>query len=186
MSGRRIRNLLFSLGLMVFVIGAAAPVAAAGPDTTTLTLELKEPAKPDIPYYLMARLVDAEGTGISGESVSFYRKVEILGARLAYLGDAETDSTGVAKVAFNPSKETSEILVRFDGTDEFAAGETAGSVTVPPEAVSSFGGDDVDTLEPLRVMIPRLMAVLVALIWIGLIWIVLSTTRTIRREAERA
>lgn len=102
------------------------------------------------------------------------------------LDDASVAPAVSSRRAFNPSKETSEILVRFDGTDEFAAGETAGSVTVPPEAVSSFGGDDVDTLEPLRVVVPRLMAVLVALIWIGLIWIVLSTTRTIRREAERA
>lgn len=173
---------------LTFVLVGIGPPAAAEPAPTELELRLEEPTRPQVPYYLTAKLTTADGSVVSGQPVTFYRQVDLAGDRLALIGQAETDAAGIAKQVFDPSVRVTEVVARFGGDEALAASESTQTFTVPVSALADRVADHEvhSLLLPARVLMPRLIAGLVVAIWVGLIGLALVTVRSIRREGVAA
>lgn len=171
--------------LVVLVVGAGPAGASPEPEQTTLSMEVQAPTKPQVPFYLVARLSGDGQRPITGQTVTFYREVTLLGGRDARLGSAQTDATGVAKLAFEPTQATGTIKATFAGTPELAPAETSRRITFPASEVSvAIPGQEVPLLEPVRDAMPRIFAGLVAVFWVLLLGLTVSTLRSIRRDGR--
>lgn len=172
------RRVAFVAALVVAMTAAAAAVplfaiavradAAAAP--TRLDVRVEAPMKAGLPDQVVAHLTTVNGSAVNEVEVSVYLDVSFFGGRSALLGRAVTDSAGEARVALRPDKPRYKVRARFAGNDSYGPSEVVKDVAVPagPTPSTTTAGD-VELLAGVRHNAPRLIAALVALIWIALL-----------------
>jgi hypothetical protein len=161
------RRGLFGASLLVAALAWLPAVALGqGAEDPAITLGVERSSLPELPDRVTARLSGVGGEPISGAVIDFWIEVEILGARRARLGSATTDATGVARVPIVPRHSEYEIRASFDGNELFPAAEATSRLMFPEERV-----EPVEVVAPpsplttLRVVMPRAMGIVVALLW---------------------
>lgn len=183
------RSLILAViaGLGVAIIAAPA-VAQDGAGPTQLSdVRVIEPAQPDLPYRVAATLRDLDGSPLGGVVVRFYVETSFLGGRAAYLGDDDTNQSGMASVAIEPRARTLTVTARFEGDDMHAPSQVTDEVTFPDDAViASVEHTTHSLLAPVRELMPRVISALVAGLWLFLIGMTFRTVRTIRRAEDQA
>lgn len=165
--------------------GSAAAAGAASDKTATrLEVRLEAPAQRGLPHSIAVRLTAADGSAVTSAPVSVYLDVTFFGGRSALLGRATTDTSGTARVAIRPDRASYQVRARFAGNDTLEPSETAKTLAVPAAQVQPAA-------EPARAPLlvgvgrvaPRLIAVLVVLVWAlllgGSIWVL----RRVRHHA---
>jgi hypothetical protein len=173
--------------LLLVVLLGALPAAAQeepGPeDVESISMELVIPRNEELPPQLQVRLTDEAGQPVPGVDVAFTRELEFLGTtRYAVLGTAETDVGGVARLVVLPREETATVIASVDGSEVTAALD----VVFPDDRVDPFFDADPEAgrLEPLRDLMPPLIAAAVALLWVFVIGLAVSTVGRIKRAAD--
>ncbi|HLA19489.1 MAG TPA: hypothetical protein VJ253_09245 [Dehalococcoidia bacterium] len=165
---------LLKLGLLLAVAVAAlgflgvGPALAEGPDTpATPVLEPLPPTQPaegQQSVILGARLHDSQGQVMAGQPVAFYVLTTVFGERLMQVGQALTDATGVAAVAYTPSWEGEHTVVaRLPGSGSGDPVQTSFQFEalgpVPLHENALFG------LEPIRAWLPAVVGAAVLAVW---------------------
>lgn len=173
-----------TIGLAVLVAAIASgwlPAAAADPTPTAIAVGSEPPVKEGLPPSLTARLTSGKGSALGDQTVLFYLEVELAGSRLAFLDKATTDATGVARIQMTPERPQYRVVARFEGSPAYAKSEgraeiTFSVVTVRPPAAEPL-------LSAFKKVMPKVIAVTVALVWVLLIGLAVTTVRAIRRHA---
>lgn len=182
----RIVGLAFTVAGLA-VLGAPAPLAAQEapgmPTPTSVTVKSFSPSDPELSTQLVATLTSVDGGTVAGATVSFYLEKELLGTRFAGIGSATTDATGTARVAYVPRRSEESIRVVFAGDSDHAAVTIDAAVPFLPERVVavSIPHHVHGLLSPIRNTMPILIMGGVAVLWVFLIGLVVSTVRRIRR-----
>lgn len=176
------------MALTVLIVLLAAPAAAqqeAVPeDVESISLRLVLPRNEEVPPQLEAVVGDEAGNGVPGIDVDFTRELEFLGTtRRASLGTATTDLGGVARLVVLPREETALVVASVDGSEVSAVID----VVFPTERVNPFFDPDPPPgrLQPLRDLMPPLIAVAVALLWIFVIGLAVRTVSQIKGAGEQ-
>lgn len=164
----------------------AMPALAQEQPTEAMTVELRLviPSNADLPPQLVATVRDDEGALVPGIVVVFSRELEFLGTkRLAVLGSATTDIGGTARLVVLPRQQEATLIASIPGGD---VSEIIHE-TFPEERVDTFFDPDHEhgLLTPLRTVMPPVIGALVALFWVFVIGLVLSTVTRIRHLGEK-
>lgn len=171
------------LGL-VPILPASAQEDSVTANPETIDLRLAIPPNPDIPPQFIATVRDARGNVIPGITVEFGRELEFLGTkRMAHLGSGSTDVGGVARLVILPRQQQATVIATVVGADVTATIDA----TFPEDRVDTFFDleDEHGLLRPLRGVMPYLIATVVALLWIFVIGLVVSTLRRIRHLGQK-
>jgi hypothetical protein len=174
--------------LAILVLTLAMPRAAAqeGPDPEvieSLTMELVIPRNEEVPPQLRVVVTDGAGQPVPGAQVEFNRELEFLGTtRQAALGSATTDVGGVARLVVMPREEIATVIASVSGSEATAVLD----VVFPAERVDPFFDPDPEPgrLEPLRDLMPTIVAIAVALLWVFVIGLAVTTVSRIKRAAD--
>lgn len=159
------------------LVTALAPGAhAADRLPTVVEVRLDAPPQPALPHAVVVHLTTTDGTAVTGVQVGVYIQVTFFGGRSALLGRAVTDTSGSARVAITPDRATYRIRAAFSGNETFAPSETVKGFTIPPgeiRATTEPGRSPL--LAGVRRVAPRLLAGLVAVLWVilaaGALWV---------------
>jgi hypothetical protein len=174
-------SILFVLLLMAGP--AAAQEEPSAENVDSISMDLVIPRNEELPPQFQVTLTDEAGQPVPGVNVEFTRELEFLGTtRYAVLGTATTDVGGLARLVVLPREETATVIASVDGSDVSATLD----VVFPEERVDPFFDADPEPgrLEPLRDLLPPLIAVAVALLWVFVIGLAVSTVRRIKRAAD--
>lgn len=180
---RRVLWLMVTLLSLSLALPAVAQEEPADHEASTVDLRLAVPDNPDIPPQFIATVRDSEGNVIPGIIVDFGRELEFLGTtRTASLGSSTTDLGGTARLVVLPRQEHATIVASVSGSDASAAIDAA----FPPERVDAFFDPEHEhgLLTPLRTVMPPVIATVVALLWIFIIGLVVSTVRRIKHSED--
>ena len=169
------------LGLVGLILLIPAVPARAQEPPPKISVTLEPSSRPELADVLAAHLTAPDGRAISEASVRFSIRAEMLGERYALVAEAVTDSSGVARYPFIPHRETYEIRATFDGNELWGPAEVITPVTFRPERVVAYQGTDPTQLGSLRFVMPRLMGVVLGLIWAALIGLAFFTLRSFKR-----
>jgi hypothetical protein len=164
---------------MALLVGVPA---SAQQSTSKITLGIEQPYTADLPDVLTAHLTGPDGGPISSEPVEFWVAVTLLGDRYAYLGSAITDSSGVARLPFVPHKDDYDVRATFDGDGTWGAAEGMAPIEFDPAHVLPYAPTDDTQLGTLRFVMPRIMGIIVGLIWAALIALAFVTLRSFKRQ----
>lgn len=183
--GRLMYLTFASLGFLL-ATGGEAPPAVAQEAPSTISIAFEEPLKPGLAPHLTANVVGEQGQPIPEARVRFFREVEFVGTRLSFLGEGMTDAAGTARIIFNPQIPTYRIVARAVDVEGITEAEFAADISVPESSLPTNrpGLDTESLLEPLQRIMPRLLALLVLLVWVLLLGTTFLTVRGIRREAR--
>lgn len=185
---RFVRRWVWVVAAAVAVAASLVPNAAAAEAAPTkLEVRLQTPRQPKLPHLIVAHLSTSNGSAVTGVNVSVYLDVSLFGGTSALLGTGVTDTSGDARVAIIPDRATYEVRARFAGTETAAPSEVVTTITVPSAEVKLAhepGGTSL--LAGVREAAPRLVAVLVGVLWLlliaGSIWVL----RKIHRHGTAA
>jgi hypothetical protein len=174
--------------VLLLVVLLESPPATAqeepGPENLeSISMELVIPRNEEVPPQLQVTLTDAAGQPVSGVEVDFTRELEFLGTtRYAELGTSETDVGGVARLVVLPREETATVIASVEGSEVNATLD----VVFPDDRVDPFfdAESEPGRLEPLRDLMPTLIAAAVALLWVFVIGLAVSTVRRIKHAAD--
>lgn len=182
------RSLALALAVAVLGVSLAQPASAqeepASAEPATIELRLVIPPNPDVPPQFVATVRDADGNAMPGIAVEFSRELEFLGTkRTALLGAGTSDVGGAARLVVLPRQEQATVIASVTGSDVSASIEA----TFPEDRVDTFfdPGHEHGLLTPLREVMPPLIAAVVALLWVFVIGLVVTTVRRIRRLGHR-
>lgn len=182
------RSFALSLAVAVLGLSLARPALAqeepASAEPATIELRLVIPPNPDVPPQFVATVRDADGNAMPGIAVEFNRELEFLGTkRTALLGAGSTDVGGAARLVVLPRQEQATVIASVTGSDVSASIEA----TFPEDRVDNFFDPEHEhgLLIPLREVMPPVIATVVALLWIFIIGLVVTTVRRIRRLGHR-
>ena len=181
----RLRPALLAAALMLALCTPLAilPVRAAGA-ATTLKFDGATPTRTKGIVTLAAILTGPDRKPLSKRPINFYEQVDMLGPREALIGSFETDSTGRAELDYQPADSANRtIIVRFAGDPNYAASEAHGTVQVT-DAVPLYA----PAAEPLATpawLLPRVMGMMVVLMWLLLFGVFVTTARRIRRVGRK-
>jgi len=170
------------VSLLMISVWLSGGRAAAAPSPVVLTALPPAEQEAGKPLALAARLTDGSTNRPLGSmTVEFFILTEVFGPRLMSVGQATTDTTGRAAVAYKPSWEgETKTVVRFRGNAEYAAAEIGFQFNaVGPIALhenAEFG------LKPIRAVAPYVVFAIVAGVWATLIFVLGSTVRGIALE----
>lgn len=178
---RRLILVLSSTTLLALFLclPSAAQEDPVTPNPATIDLRLAIPSNADIPPQFIATVRDTDGDVIPGITVDFSRELEFLGTtRTAPLGSASTDVGGAARLVVQPRQEQATVIATVLGSDVSARIDA----TFPEERVDTFFDPEHEhgLLTPLRNVMPYLISAVVAVLWIFVIALVVSTVRRIR------
>lgn len=174
--------LMLIVALMALIGMPAPPFATANPldQTVQTTLKVNDATKARVKGVLIlnATLRTADNKPISKQSVDFYRQVDFFGPREAHLGAALTESTGIARLAYQPAEVgTERIIARFAGGGGFAKSEGDGDVQVT-EAISPYVPAELP-LAQVRQWLPLVVGGLVLTTWVVMIGLLGTTVRRV-------
>lgn len=175
----RIVSALLILAVAAVALWTVGPTLADGPSTVTLQ-PLPPSAQPSgqESVILSARLSDAKGP-VGGEPVTFYIVTNVFGERLMKVGQALTDATGMASVAYQPSWAGDHTVVaRFGGGADYAATQASFHFSAL-NPVSQFQSAQFG-LEPVRRWLPLAVGLLVLAVWASLGFALITTAAGIR------
>lgn len=180
---------LLLLGAVAVAASASLMTAAAAQEdaplaSTRLSITLENSPRAEIADSIAARLTDADGTPLGNSRVEFWLGADFLGDRYVFIGEAQTDASGVARVQLEPHKEMYEARATFDGDEEHAATEATAQLRFRTQRVVTFAEGDPTQLGGLRVVMPRVMGVVVGVLWVMLLGLWFVTVRMIRRAGE--
>jgi hypothetical protein len=182
------RSVALSLAVAVLGLSLARPALAqeesASAEPATIELRVAIPSNPDVPPQFVATVRDADGNAMPGIAVEFSRELEFLGTkRTALLGAGTTDVGGAARLVMLPRQEQATVIAWVTGSDVSAKIEA----TFPEDRVDNFFDPEHEhgLLTPLRKVMPPVIATAVALLWIFIIGLVVTTVRRIRRLGHR-
>lgn len=182
----RATPVLASLVVLVFLLTAPPATAqeeSSAENVDSLSMELVIPRNEEVPPQFQVTLTDHAGQPVPGVDVEFTRELEFLGTtRYAVLGTATTDVGGVARLVVLPREESATVIASVDGSEVSATLD----VVFPEDRVDPFFDSDPRPghLEPLRDLLPPLIAVAVALFWVFIIGLAVSTVRRIKGAAD--
>jgi hypothetical protein len=166
---------------LIWLPAFSLPVQAEGSQQTSITIQIERSTLPGIPDYVAARVATDSGQPVASLPVEVWAVVDILGPRSAPLGTAITDATGVARVPITPRRSEYEIRAVFKGSDLYAPAETVVVLTFPAERVEPVEiTAPASPLATLRTVMPRVMGIVVALLWILFLAAVFYVVKTIR------
>ena len=172
------------VGLLLLFLAAPAVGQESGADQpATVDLRLVIPSNADIPPQFVATVRDAEGNAVPDVAVEFTRELEFLGTRrMADLGSSSTDVGGVARLVVIPRQEQAIMVATVVGSD---ISERI-HATFPDDRINVFFDptEEHALLEPVRDIMPPLIAASVALLWVFVIGLVVSSVRRIRHLGE--
>lgn len=183
---RRLCQALVPLTLMFLMSitpTAAAQEESASQEVESITMRLVVPRNEEIPPQFEVVATDADGQPVAGVTVEFTREVEFLGTtRYASLGTATTDIGGVARLVVLPRSETAVVVASVPSSEASATLD----VTYPSDRVNPFFDPDPppNRLQPLRELMPLLIAAAVGLLWVFVIALVVRTLSRIKRAGE--
>ncbi|HEU4759682.1 MAG TPA: hypothetical protein VFT91_06830 [Dehalococcoidia bacterium] len=174
------RLALFLVALLLILLGplAAGPAAADGPGgQSEVALEGLPPADPapgQESVVLSARASDGSGQPLGGLRLTFYVLTNIFGERLMTVGEALTDTTGVASLVYKPGWAGDQpVVVRFAGDQTYRPAQStfrfAFAGPVPVHENARFG------LEPVRRWLPFAIGTVVLAVWAILGLVVVRT-----------
>lgn len=192
------RRWSISLIAIVATLALAWPAAAqALPAPTTLAMQPAQTIQGGL-VVLSAVLTGANGSGVANQSVRFLMATNLLGQTEAAVGDAITDTSGAASVAFVPTRaESRTFSARFAGTPEFAPAEAQAitiEMTVPPPppptaakqaAAASQVAQTTRELNIVGRWVPWTALALGVGTWIALMFVVVRTVVLVPAAARR-
>lgn len=186
--------------LVLAVIGTpgAVPTVEAGHATghtaaqpTVIRGTFQASSMPEVPDYLVGRLVGPDGSAIADAEVVFTRTVALLGERRVVLGRSVTDAAGEARIPVVPKVSAYRVEISFAGTVDFDPSVTVLDVAFPPDTVAVVQRGSLappfvaSGLRPVADVMPRVMAASAAAVWLVLIALTLLTLRRIASESPR-
>ena len=177
----RRRGLLASFVATVVFVLVVALAAQAQPPSPTLSISLEPSSRAELADLLTARLTAPEGGPISEAPIVFWIRSELFGERYAFVGESPTDSSGVARLPFVPHQDTYEVRATFDGDEVWGSVETIRQIEFSPSRVIRYEPTDPTQLGSLRFVMPRIMGIVVGLIWAALLALAFFTLRSIKR-----
>ncbi len=174
--------IIAGFGLFLGFASTGTRVVNAEGAQTFLRPMFVDEQQPGKPVILQAKLIDADGNALGGNKVEFYVETNTFGPRDMKIGEALTESTGIASVSYLPSTVgAQQAVVRFAGNKQLAAAQATFQFTaVGPARVhqdAEFG------LKSIRDAAPVGVFVLVAAVWIVLAVVVVSVVRGVRAGA---
>jgi hypothetical protein len=186
----KIKLLTASLALTlisVLTLGLAAPVVAAGPAQSTMTMSqsLETDRQGNETILLSAKLTRQDGYPLSERNVTFFETTDLFGTARVTLGTTVTSAVGVASFKY---------LTRMPGEHHFTAvfggDETAASSIVNAD----FNFDQLPAMAPLEVptgmetitawTLPA-VGVLVLVVWGLLLGVVVYTVHGVRKHSRQ-
>lgn len=163
---------------------ASVPASAQEQKSTSLVVGVERSAIPDLPDYVSARLTDADGKPIGNAPITFWLDVELLGSRKAFAGSATTDATGTARIPATPRQQTYQVRATYAGDDTHLAIEGTAILEFPPERVTPVQiVAPPSKIQTLRTVMPRVMGIVVALLWLFFAAATVYVVRSVRRPA---
>lgn len=129
---KRVVTILLLIAAALATLLSAGAVGAA--DSAVLTLTLPEQATVGEEATLQVRLARENGLPIAGATIEFFRNVEFANVTGDLkLGEAVTDSLGIAALPFGPrSFGEQKVVARFAGDGAFAAAEASSFLLIAP------------------------------------------------------
>jgi len=167
----------FVCGLMLLL--ATASLAEESSPTISVTLEPS--SRPELADVLAARLIDPGGGPISEARVEFWIRTELLGERYALVGESPTDSSGVARLPFVPHKDGYDVRATFAGDERWGPADVIVPIEFSPARVVAYEPADPTQLGGLRRVMPRLMGIVLGMIWAALLGLAYYALRSFKR-----
>lgn len=132
------------------------------------------------PAILMATLTDADDKPVGDALLRFYVETDAFGPRLMKVGEAHTDTTGVASVPFSPTwVGENKVTVIYPGGTSYSTSRAEGLFQavgpVKVHANAEFG------IQTVRDWAPLVAFALVIAVWATLILVLFRTFRAMRR-----
>ena len=153
----------------------------------SLSVALQVSTNPRLPSYLTARVQSADRKPVSEEAVHFYLATDFLGAKWIHLGQATTDTSGVARIPVSLAGRRYEVGARIQESTGRVVAETITEVTGPQGAPRPAQGAN-RPLQTLQFWMPRLIGLGVVVIWLTLIaatWVAIRGTRRGRTVVDK-
>lgn len=171
--------------LTVIFTGILGPgsASAQGLDRPRVTVGVQVSNRPDVPDMLIGTVTTLEGNPVGTVPVKFWVRTDVFNGRWTFVGEGLTDATGVARYPFVPRRQIYTARVTFEGDEQFDATEGVSQVRFPERSVFVLVPTDLTQLGSLRVFMPRIIGIVVGLIWASLIGLFVHTLLSIRRLA---
>lgn len=184
---------------VVFVfVWLALPAAALGThhgegvaDEVSVRLSYQPAAVAGVSGQLMAQLAMDDGSPIAGVPVEFLREVSFLGPRMIRLGQATTDAYGTAFLPMaNAEGAALRIVARFAGDELYQAFEQTADIRVTataarPATQPEAGGSGAPSLAVFAMVMPPLLMLVAAGMWLLMFGLSARTVLAIRRDRPR-
>ena len=163
---------------------AAVPASAQEQESTSLVLGVERSVIPELPDHVSARLTGADGDPVGNAPITFWVDVELLGSRRALLGSAKTDATGTARVPITPRQQTYQVRAIYEGNETFLTSEGTAALEFPTERVTPIQiVAPPSQIRTLRLVMPRAMGIVVAILWLFFATATVYVVGTVRRSA---
>jgi len=171
------------LWLTASLIGSAT-ASAQEQEPTSLVVGVERSAMPGLPDHVSARLRDADGKPVGNAPITFWLDVELLGSRKAFAGSATTDATGTARIPLTPRQQTYQVYATYTGDDTHLTIEGTAVLEFPPERVTPVQiVAPPSQIQTLRTVMPRVMGIVVAILWLFFAAATTYVVRSVRRPA---
>ena len=183
--GSFLTPLAVGLAVMAFSSNAVLAQTSDGSPTTlrlTTAPRINEKGR-ETPGWLVLRaeLKTTDGKPVTNQSVSFSQAVDLFGPREAALGEAKTDSTGLAALLYQPAQSGKQTInVSFAGGEGYAPSKTSSAIEVASVVPIFESQEEPLPLAQIRPWLPIGLGGVVAAAWIVLLGVLLSTIRQIR------
>jgi hypothetical protein len=186
----KLSALLVGLSLMLWLVWPAAGAATHQGEGIVDSVRLQVSYQPariaGVVDQLVAELRVVDGPPLAGVEVEFLREVDFLGSRRIHLGRATTDAAGLARVPITLGEPEIRLLVRFRGNEDYEAIEYVGDVAVAHGAgdpnPTLGGGEEAASLAVISSVMPSVLALATAAIWLVLLGLTAMTLLAIRRN----
>lgn len=198
MASRRGSRPMARLAVACLLVWLALPAAALGThegegvaDEVTVRLSYQPSAIAGVSGQLMAQLAIDDGSPIAGLPVEFLREVSFLGPRMISLGQATSDAYGTAVMPLaNVEGATLQIVARFAGDEHYQAFEQTADIRVSataarPASQPEAGGSGAPSLAVFATVMPPLLMLVAAGIWLLMFGLSAKTALAIRRDRPR-
>ncbi|HLA66284.1 MAG TPA: hypothetical protein VJP05_02225 [Acidimicrobiia bacterium] len=180
MTRRRLSTVVATVSAGLVLLISSASFAADKP-SPTISISLEPSSRPEVADVLAARLTDPDGKPVSEAPVEFWIRSDLLGERYAVLGESPTDSSGVARLPFISHKDRYDVRATFDGDETWGAAEVVAPIEFSSARVVEYEATDPTQLGPLRFVMPRLMGIVLGMIWAALLGLAFFTLRSFKR-----
>lgn len=186
------------LAVIFLLVWLALPAAALGThegegviDEVTVRLSYQPAAVAGVSGQLMAQLAMDDGSPIEGVPVEFLRETSFLGPRMINLGQATSDAYGTAVMPLaNAEGAALQIVARFGGDEHYQAFEQTADIRVSataarPASQPEAGGSGAPSLVVFATVMPPLLMLVAAGIWLLMFGLSARTVLAIRRDRPR-